>query len=78
VRASGITANVANVLTLLLPRSIFARDELNPYLQGAQGKDVEQRRGIRSKSIAHSSADRFPHSEFPLLTLIGTAFPQEK
>ena len=36
---SGITANV---LTLLLPRSIFARDQLNPYLQGAQGKEVEQ------------------------------------
>ncbi len=36
---SGITVNV---LTLLLPRSIFARDQLNPYLQGAQGKEVEQ------------------------------------
>ncbi len=36
---SGITANV---LTLLLPRSILARDQLNPYLQGAQGKAVEQ------------------------------------
>ena len=36
---SGITANL---LTLLLPRSILARDQLNPYLQGAQGKDVEQ------------------------------------
>jgi hypothetical protein len=31
-----------NVLTLLLPRSILARDQLNPYLQGAQGKEVEQ------------------------------------
>jgi hypothetical protein len=28
----------ANVLTLLLPRSIFARDQLNPYLHGVQGK----------------------------------------
>lgn len=36
---SGITANV---LTLLLPRSVLARDQLNPYLQGAQGKEVEQ------------------------------------
>ncbi len=36
---SGITANV---LTLLLPRSILARDQLNPYVQGAQGKEVEQ------------------------------------
>jgi len=25
-----------------LPRSILARDQLNPYLQGAQGKEVEQ------------------------------------
>src|SRR5260370_28135622 len=31
----GVTANL---LTLLLPRSILARDQLNPYLQGAQGK----------------------------------------
>jgi hypothetical protein len=36
---SGITANV---LTLLSPRSIPARNQLNPYLQGAQGKEVEQ------------------------------------
>ena len=36
---SGITANV---LTLLLPRSIPACNQLNPYLQGAQGKEVEQ------------------------------------
>jgi hypothetical protein len=36
---SGITANV---LTLLLPRSILARDPLNAYLQGAQGNEVEQ------------------------------------
>ena len=36
---SGITANV---LTLLLPRSIPARNQLNPYLQGAHGKEVEQ------------------------------------
>ena len=36
---SGVTANV---LTLPLPRSILARDQLNPYLQGAQGKAVEQ------------------------------------
>src|SRR5437870_268327 len=42
---SGITANV---LTLLLPLSIFA----------------------------HSSTDHIPHSEFFLLTLIGTAFPK--
>src|SRR6266849_2479948 len=70
---SGITANV---LTLPLPRCILARDQLNPCMQGAQGKDVEQRRGIWSKSIAHSSADRIPHSEFSLRTLIGTAFPQ--
>jgi hypothetical protein len=32
----------ANVLTLLLPRSVLTRDQLNPYLQGAQGKEVEQ------------------------------------
>jgi hypothetical protein len=25
-----------------LPRSILSRDQLNPYLQGAQGKAVEQ------------------------------------
>jgi len=36
---SGITANV---LTLRLANSILARDQLNPYLQGAQGKEVEQ------------------------------------
>jgi len=30
-----------------------------------------------SKSIAHSFADRIPHSEFSLLTLSGTAFPQQ-
>jgi len=29
-------------LTLRLPRSIPARKQLNPYLQGAQGKEVEQ------------------------------------
>jgi hypothetical protein len=29
------------LLTLFLPRSILARDQLNPYLQGAQGKGVE-------------------------------------
>jgi len=26
-----------------LTNSILARDQLNPYLQGAQGKEVEQR-----------------------------------
>jgi hypothetical protein len=31
-----------NVWTLLLPRSILARGQFNPYLQGAQGKEVEQ------------------------------------
>ena len=31
----------ASVLTLLLPRSILARDQFNPYLQCAQGKEVE-------------------------------------
>ena len=36
---SGITASV---LTLLLPRGSLARDQLNPYLQGAQAKEVEQ------------------------------------
>jgi hypothetical protein len=36
---SGITASV---LTLLSPRSIPARNQLNPYLQAAQGKEVEQ------------------------------------
>ena len=36
---SGITANV---LTLRLANSILARDQLNPYLQGAKGKEVEQ------------------------------------
>ncbi len=56
--AHGTSGITANVLTLPLPRCILARDQLNPYLQGSQGKDVEQRRGIRSKSIAHSSADR--------------------
>ena len=29
------------LLTLFLPRSILARDQLNPYLQGAQGKGLE-------------------------------------
>lgn len=37
---SGITANV---LTLLLPRSFLARDQLNPYLRGAQGKERNNR-----------------------------------
>jgi hypothetical protein len=32
----------ADVLTLLLPRNILSRDQLNRYLQGAQGKEVEQ------------------------------------
>ena len=36
---SGITANV---LTLLLPRNILARNQLKPYLQAARGKEVEQ------------------------------------
>ena len=36
----GITANV---LTLLLPPpNILARDQLNPYLQAARRKEVEQ------------------------------------
>ena len=37
--ASDLTTNV---LILLLPRSILGRDQLNPYVQGAQGKEVEQ------------------------------------
>jgi hypothetical protein len=36
---SGITAKV---LTLPLPRSIPAGNQLSPYLQGAHGKEVEQ------------------------------------
>jgi hypothetical protein len=40
---SGITTNV---LTLRLTNSILARDQLNPYLQGAQGKEVEQYTGV--------------------------------
>jgi len=32
----------ANVLTLLLPRNILGRDELNPHIQAAQGNEVEQ------------------------------------
>ena len=36
---SGITASV---LKLLLPRGILVRDQLNPYPQGAQVKEVEQ------------------------------------
>jgi len=79
---SGITANV---LTLLLPPNFLARDLLNPYLQAARRKEVEQRQSgadhnvianSLGKSIAHSSTDRIPYSEFSLLKLIGTAFPQ--
>ena len=80
----GITANV---LTLLLPPppNILARDQLNPYLQAARRKEVEQWQSgadcnvianSLGKSIAHSSADRTPHSEFSFLMLIATAFPQ--
>ena len=36
---SGITAHV---LTLLCPAAFPARNQLNPYLQRAQGKEVEQ------------------------------------
>jgi len=32
----------ANVLTLLLPRNILGRDELNPHILAAQGNEVEQ------------------------------------
>ncbi len=45
---SGITANVLTLLCpaacidIALPRSIPARNQLNPYLQRAQGKEVEQ------------------------------------
>ena len=38
-RQSDITANV---LTILLPRNILGRDELNPHIQAAQGNEVEQ------------------------------------
>ncbi len=79
----GITANV---LTLLLPPpNILARDQLNPYLQAARRKEVEQWQSgadhnvitnSLGQSIAHSSTARIPYSEFSLLTLIGTAFPQ--
>jgi len=79
----GITANV---LTLLLPPpNILARDQLNPYLQAARRKEVEQWQSgadhnaianSLGKSIAHSSTARIPYSEFSLLMLIGTAFPQ--
>ena len=51
------------------PPKRTAEDILFDYL------DPEER-GIQSKSIAHSSTDRIPHSEFSLLTLIGTALPQ--
>jgi hypothetical protein len=40
--AHATRGTTANVLTLLLPRSILARDQLNPYPQGTQGKEVEQ------------------------------------
>jgi hypothetical protein len=29
-------------IDIAFPRSILARDQLNPYLQGGQGKEVEQ------------------------------------
>jgi hypothetical protein len=78
---SGITAKV---LILLLPRNILAHNQLNPYLQAARRKEVEQWQSDADhnvianslgKSIAHSSTARIPYSEFSLLTLIGTAFP---
>jgi hypothetical protein len=66
------------------PPNILARDQLNPYLQAARRKEVEQWQSDADhnvianslgKSIAHSSTARIPYSEFSLLTLIGTAFP---
>jgi hypothetical protein len=38
--AHATSAITANVLTLRLANSILARVQLNPYLQGAQGKEV--------------------------------------
>src|SRR5260370_30865672 len=71
--------------TTFTPPTILARDQLNPYLQAARRKEVEQWQSgadhnvianSLGKSIAHSSTARNPYSEFSLLTLIGTAFPQ--
>src|SRR6267378_4997949 len=71
--------------TTFTPPNILARDQLNPYLQAARRKEVEQWQSgadhnvianSLGKSIAHSSTARIPYSEFSLLTLIGTAFPQ--
>src|SRR6267143_2062388 len=71
--------------TFTPPPIILARDQLNPYLQAARRKEVEQWQSgadhnvianSLGKSIAHSSTARIPYSEFSLLTLIGTAFPQ--
>ncbi|PYT61443.1 MAG: hypothetical protein DMG35_09210 [Acidobacteria bacterium] len=82
---SGITANVLTLLLPPAPPNILARDQLNPYLQAARRKEVEQWQSgadhnvianSLGKSIAHSSTARIPYSEFSLLTLIGTAFPQ--
>ena len=41
-----------------------------------EATSAREKRGIRSKWIAHSSADRIPHSELSLLTLIATVFPR--
>src|SRR5260370_27954063 len=71
--------------TTFTPPNILARDQLNPYLQAARRKEVEQWQSgadhnvianSLGKSLAHSSTARIPYSEFSLLTLIGTAFPQ--
>jgi hypothetical protein len=39
--AHATRVTTANVLTLLLPTA-FLRDQFNPYLQGARGKEVDQ------------------------------------
>src|SRR5258708_33874551 len=66
------------------PANILARGQLNPYLQAARRKEVEQWQSgadhnvianSLGKSIAHSSTARIPYSEFSVLPLIRTAFP---
>ncbi len=67
----GITANV---LTLLLPPQTFLRATssiLTYKLRGAKRWNNGNR-----VLITMSSTARIPYSEFSLLTLIGTAFPQ--
>jgi hypothetical protein len=54
--AHATRGTTANVLTLLLPRRILARDQLNPYLKGAQGKEVEQWQTGTDHLIAQSIA----------------------